>query len=471
MVFANLLFLYLFLPLNILLYFLIKNHTARNVIQVVFSLIFYAWGEPVWIFLLLFTTFADLLFGMAIETSRAKGRGKLPLVLSLVFNLGILGVFKYSGFFLENLNSLFGWRLPLPSFTLPIGISFYTFQIISYLVDVYRGEVKAQRSYLKFLLYVSMYFQLVAGPIVRYQVVEKEIEHRTTTLEDFSTGLTRFLVGLAKKVVIANTAGTLASQYLDGNLSQLSVLGAWFGILLFTLQIYYDFSGYSDMAIGLGRIFGFHLDENFNYPYISRTATEFWRRWHISLGSFFRDYLYIPMGGNRRRPYLNLFVVWFLTGMWHGASWNFILWGLYFGLLIFAERLFLKRLLEKLPRILSAFFSHLYLLLAVMVGWVFFYFTDLNKVWEFLGILFGAAGHALSDLGLEIAVANNLWWLLISVAFCLPIVPAVKRLFDRRPGGQVLAANLQILTNVVLLLACTALLVGQSYNPFLYYRF
>lgn len=467
MVFANLLFIYLFLPLNILLYFLSKKIVWRNLVLVAFSFVFYAWGEPVWVMLLLFSASFDYMHGRMIERYRGTWLAKAAVVSSLVINLSLLGTFKYSGFFVRNLNAVLGTQFSVPSFALPIGISFYTFQTISYVIDVYRGDTKAQTNPVYYLLYLSMYHQLVAGPIVRYRDIDREICSRTTDAAAFSEGLTRFIFGLAKKVLIANTAGDLASQYLDGDLAGLTVAGAWFGTLLFSLQIYYDFSGYSDMAIGLGRIFGFHYRENFNYPYISKSATEFWRRWHISLGSFFRDYVYIPLGGNRRHQYLNLAIVWFLTGLWHGASWNFILWGLYFGALIALEKKFLHQALEQIP----AFFSHLYLLLLAALGWVLFYFTDMKRLGQFLRILFG--GAPLWDSRVEISIVNNLFWLLAAILFCAPIVKSVKAFVSKWLNGNQLSVALicQTAVNVMLLTVSTAMLVGQSYNPFLYYRF
>ena len=334
MVFSNLIFLCLFLPANILLYYLTRNPAWRNGVLIFFSLFFYAWGEPVWVTLLIFSATIDYFHGKICEKYTGRWQAKAALISSLVLNLGLLGVFKYSGMAVESLNALTGLSLPVPAFSLPIGISFYTFQTISYVVDVYRGQVRAQKSYWRFFMYVSMYPQLVAGPIVRYTDVAEQIDSRHTTREDFVKGISRFCAGLGKKVLIANLAGDFASQYLDGDLTSLTTAGAWFGILMFTLQIYFDFSGYSDMAIGLARLFGFHYMENFNYPYISQSVSEFWRRWHISLGSFFRDYVYIPLGGNRSHTFRNLLIVWFLTGLWHGASWNFIVWGLLNGIVI-----------------------------------------------------------------------------------------------------------------------------------------
>ena len=319
MVFASLTFLGFFLPLTLLVYFLLPRLAWRNAWMVVASLWFYAWGEPVWVVLLLISAGVDYVHALIITRYRSHPLVRLAVVSCLVINLGILGVFKYSGFLMQNINLLLGTQLPVPSFALPLGISFYTFQTISYVIDVYRGEVPAQRSFWKFLMYVGMFPQLVAGPIVRYGHIMEAIESRVASLSDISQGITRFCVGLFKKVAIANIAGELVVRYLERDLATLSTGEAWFGLSMFALQIYFDFSGYSDMAIGLGRMFGFKFNENFEHPYIARSATEFWRRWHISLGTFFRDYLYIPLGGKRRHPFRNLFIVWFLTGLWQGA--------------------------------------------------------------------------------------------------------------------------------------------------------
>lgn len=471
MVFSNLLFLYLFLPLNILCYFLCRKTSHRNILLICFSLVFYAWGEPVWVCLLIFSATLDYFLGRYIAENDNKVKKKAALAASVCINLGLLAIFKYSGFLYENINAIFGTSLAVPSFSLPIGISFYTFQTMSYTIDVYRGKVPAQTSFLNFLLYVSLYFQLVAGPIVRYADINAQLGKRQVRLSAFLSGFQRFVLGLSKKVIIANAAGELVDKYMAGSLSGLTVGGAWFGALMFTLQIYFDFSGYSDMAIGLGHMFGFTLPENFNYPYISKSATEFWRRWHISLGSFFRDYVYIPLGGRRSHQFRNLFIVWFLTGLWHGASWNFILWGLYFGVLIGLERLFLQKVLNKLGTVVS----HIYLLFTVMLGWVMFYFTDIKKLWQYLGIMFGSGGAKLYDIYVQSDFLGNIFWLVLAVFLC---TPAAKRLYERVVRGvtgnyaktQVIKV-IEALAICTLLFICTMLLVGDSYNPFLYYRF
>ncbi|MEG2203935.1 MAG: MBOAT family O-acyltransferase [Oscillospiraceae bacterium] len=437
-------------------------------VLIAFSMFFYAWGEPIWISLLLFSAAIDYVHGLVIEKYRGRLGAKLAVASSLVLNLGLLGIFKYSGFLYSTLNSLFGLQLNVPAFALPIGISFYTFQTISYTIDVYRGDAEPQHSFAEFLMYVSLYFQLVAGPIVRYRDVAVEINHRHETVEELSRGFNRFCIGLGKKVLIANTAGRLAAPYLDGQLASLTTLGAWFGIILFALQIYYDFSGYSDMAIGLGWIFGFHFLENFNYPYVARSATEFWRRWHISLGSFFRDYLYIPLGGNRRHQYLNLLITWFATGLWHGASWNFVLWGLFYGALIMLERLIGLKRVEGIWRPVG----HLYLILAMLFGWVLFYFTDLSAGIGYMGRMLGLGGGAWYDLRTIIDIANNVLWLLLALVFCAPVIRWLGGLREQLSADkQRVLQGLCPIFNLVLLLLCTAMLVGQSYNPFLYYRF
>ena len=468
MVFSSLFFLYIFLPANIILYFLARTNRVRNWIMVAFSLVFYAWGEPVWIFLLLFTAFLNWLLALTMEKHLGTPRAKYALVAAVAVDLWLLVIFKYTGFLYENINAILGTSFRDPGIALPIGISFYTFQIISYMADVYRREVEAQPSFLKFLMYVTMYHQLVAGPIVRYQWIAQEIDHRRTDVTEVWNGLCRFSVGLCKKVVVANAAGKLASQYLDGDLARLTTAGALFGILMFTIQIYYDFSAYSDMAIGMGRIFGFHYMENFNYPYIARSVTDFWRRWHISLSTFFRDYVYIPLGGKYSHQLRNICVVWLLTGLWHGASWNFVLWGAFYGLLLIREKKFLLRGLQRLP----GGVGWLWAFLCTLVGWSIFYFVDLGRLLEFLPILFG--GRLAPDPGLWVTVQNNCFWLILSIAFCAPILPAIKGLARRyavQDGQQAALVAAQAAGCLGLVLISTAYLVGQSYNPFLYFRF
>ena len=425
-------------------------------------MLFYAWGEPVWVSLLLFTVLVDYYFGLKVDKYRGRWQSKAALASAITANLAVLAFFKYSAFLAENINLLFHTQLPYYQYGLPLGISFYTFQAICYVVDVYRGEVEGQKSFPKLLLYISLFPQLVAGPIVRYKDIADQIEHRVITPAGFSEGITRFTIGLGKKVILANTAGELGGVYLNGSLAEATILGAWLGIILFALQIYFDFSGYSDMAIGLGRMFGFTFKENFNHPYISTSATEFWRRWHISLGSFFRDYVYIPLGGNRSYHLRNMFVVWFLTGFWHGASWNFIVWGLYYGCLIMLEKKFLLGVFAKLPRLVS----HVYLLVAALVGWVFFYYTDLTKAVEFLGIMFGLGNHQLVSEDDITTIYNNFIFLVLASIGCTPVLSFLPRINNRFCW-----AVAKPLVGLLLLMVCTVLLVGNSYNPFLYFRF
>jgi alginate O-acetyltransferase complex protein AlgI len=472
LVFASLTFVYLYLPIGLALYFLLRGTKARNVLLVLLSFAFYAWGEPVWVALLFASAAGDYVHGLLIERYRSSSWvPKTILVSHLVLNLGLLAAFKYSGFFVSNVNLLLGTELPVPSIAMPIGISFYTFQTISYVVDVYRGNVRAQHSFVAFLLFVSLFPQLVAGPIVRYAEIEHELTDRRTTLRDFSEGVCRFAVGLFKKVCIANVAAELVALYLDGDLTRLAVAEAWFGLLAFTFQIYFDFSGYSDMAIGLGRMLGFRFPENFNHPYIARSVTEFWRRWHISLSSFFRDYLYIPLGGNRRHPVRNLFIVWMLTGLWHGASWNFVFWGIYYGVLIYIERLGVGALLNRLPRAVS----HLYLIAIVMFGWALFYFEDTARLVAFAGVMFNTAGTPLTSVELETTLYTHAFWLVLAFVMCTPL-PSMLRtraselLAGLGPRWQALAAS-DAVANFVFLVASSAMLVGHTYNPFLYFRF
>ena len=465
MVFASLVFLYVFLPLNLLFYYAWDNARYRHGLQIVFSLVFYAWGEPIWVSLLLFTSAFDYSIGRLIDGYRSFA--KLFVAASLTMNLGLLGVFKYSGLLVTTANSAFGTHFHSPGYSLPIGISFYTFQTISYVIDVYRRDVPAQRSYVKFLFFVSLFHQLVAGPIVRYAHIMREIDLREHRVSDFSRGVTRLCVGLFKKVVVANVAGELVKRYLDGELSSLSVAEAWFGLCMYTLQIYFDFSGYSDMAIGLGNMFGFHYHENFQHPYVARSVTDFWRRWHISLSTFFRDYVYIPLGGKNHLPYRNLFIVWALTGLWHGASWNFVCWGLYYGVFIALERLALARVLDRLP----ALFRHVYLVAVVVVGWALFYFTDFARLRAFLRVLFGLAHTALVGPDFVDVVAKHALWLAAAVLMCAPVVPALRRrLFRDDPLPRWVHVALAFM-NIGIVFVATSMLVGKSYNPFLYFRF
>lgn len=471
MVFSSLNFMYLFLPVCLLLYFILRSIKARNYLLLAMSLLFYAWGEPKWIILMIVTTLIDYGAGLLVDKYRGQKLAKWALAGSVVITLSFLAVFKYLGFFNQNLNQIFGAELPTQIFNLPIGISFYTFQAITYVVDVYRGKAQVQRSYANLLLYVALFPQLIAGPIVRYTDIAAQLENRETTLPGFSKGITRFVTGLGKKVLLANIAGQVATSLIGGDLSQASVLGAWLGIFAYTFQIYFDFSGYSDMAIGLGHMFGFTYVENFNYPYISKSITEFWRRWHISLSTFFRDYVYIPLGGNRRHQLRNMFIVWALTGLWHGASWNFVLWGLYYFVFLAIEKLFLGKFLEKLPAVVG----HVYALFIIVVGWVFFYFDDVSRLGQMLKLMFGFSGQAGVLPTDTVLLKNHLVFFLVAIIACIPVSKLVKALlirFSRKgPVQESLAGAAGILYDVALLFFSTAALVGASYNPFLYFRF
>ena len=469
MVFSNLLFIYLFLPLCLFLYYLTKKPAVRNGVLIVFSLIFYSFGEPVAILLMASSTLIDYFNGRFIEKNRGRKIAVLGVIISLVYNLGALCLFKYSGFLVTNFDLLTGLSIPVPKLTLPIGISFYTFQTISYVVDVYRGKTKAQRNYFNYLLYVSMFFQLVAGPIVRYTDIAEQIGDRKCTAEDMFGGWVKFIIGLGKKVIIANCVGGITDSLIGNSAVPASVLAAWSGIILYTLQIYFDFSGYSDMAVGLGKMFGFSLPENFNYPYISKSASEFWRRWHISLGSFFRDYVYIPMGGNRRHQLLNVAVVWFLTGLWHGASWNYILWGLYFGVLISLEKLFFGKVLDKLP----AVFSHIYMLIVIIFGWLLFYFEDMGAMGQCLKVMFGAA-PAADDITVSL-LKGSCFVIAAGIIFSCPVygyvVKKAEAAAERSAAARVIFQIIGMILLLGVLTVSSLLLVKQTYNPFLYFRY
>ena len=469
MVFSSLLFLYAFLPVCLLLYFLVPGLTGKNIVLLCASLVFYAWGEPVYVFLMLAVAALNWGFGLLLE----KRPEKLWLALCVALNLASLVVFKYAGFLVENCNALFGAAFRAPQISLPIGISFYTFQALSYSVDVYRKDVGAQRSYWKFLLYVSMFPQLIAGPIVRYVDVAAQIESRESDPENVCRGVTRFCVGLGKKVLLADHVGQVADQLLGGSFTGATTLGIWLGALMYMFQIYFDFSGYSDMAIGLGRIFGFRYMENFKLPYTSKSISEFWRRWHISLSSFFRDYVYIPLGGNRKHVYLNLFVVWALTGLWHGASWNFVLWGLYFFVLLCIERL-LKKQLPKIPKPVR----HILTLLLILISWNVFYHTDLGRLRESFAIFFGFAGSGFTSETTNMLLRNNLPLIAICAVGCSAIpqftgnVVGLLCAEKREDGiGHKVYAGLTFVFDLALLALATISLAGSSYNAFLYFRF
>lgn len=474
MVFSSLIFLYLFLPLFLLIYSLMRGTAARNVVLVLFSLAFYAWGEPVYVLLLMASASFNYGMGrwMGRWAERPKGR-RAVLILSVAVNLAVLAVFKYAGLFVETFNQLSGLAVPVPHISLPIGISFYTFQAMSYVVDVYRDQVKVQRSWLRFLLYIALFPQLIAGPIVRYADIEGQLEERHASHEDIFYGLLRFSTGLGKKILIADYAYGVCSQLLDGALTSATTVGTWLGVLMFAFQLYFDFSGYSDMAIGLGRMFGFKYSENFSLPYMAHSITDFWRRWHISLSSFFRDYVYIPLGGNRRRRWLNLLITWALTGLWHGASWNFLLWGLYFFALLAVEKQ-IDPVLRKLPKAVR----HLLTMFLVVIGWTIFYFTDFARLGQAFQVLFGAAGGGLISGQVRILLVNNLPLLAVCVLGASPLPRAIGDWFGllctdqgREGWKQKVYVAVCYVFCVVLLALSTVSLVGSGFSAFLYYRF
>ena len=475
MTFSSLIFLTAFFPVTAIVYFLLSRFPkVRNGWLILASLVFYGWSGVQYLLIILASSVVNYALGLVVH--REGRRNKAYLVVSIVFNLLLLGFFKYFNFLADNLNilcnQLFGVTFAAPRIPLPIGISFFTFQILSYVIDVYRGKVLPQRNYFKVLLYIVFFPQLIAGPIVRYIDIEREITSRRSTTEDVTEGILRFIRGLCKKVLIANQLAQIADAAFE-NIPGCTSGTAWLGVICFTLQIYYDFSGYSDMAIGMGRIFGFHFLENFNYPYISRSVQEFWRRWHISLSSWFRDYVYIPLGGNRKgkgRTYLNLIIVFFLTGLWHGAGWNFIVWGLFNGLFLLIERNgTVHRALEKIP----AFFRHVYAMLVVMVGWVFFETDTLEASFAYLGKMFSFQSMSVSGLSAMLTPVM-IAVLVFAVIFCTPVLPAIRKRFrDRFPAAQ--GNNLLFAGKAALYLAglvfCVVKLATGEFNPFIYFRF
>ncbi|MBR6740283.1 MAG: MBOAT family protein [Clostridia bacterium] len=469
MVFSTLTFVYLFLPVTVILYFLLPSLKAKNIILTVMSLLFYAWGEPIFLFLMLFTALLNFVCGLLIDRTEGKKK-KAWLVVSVVLNLGMLGFFKYAGFILENLSALTRLNLPMWQIALPIGISFYTFQSMTYTIDVYRGDAAVQRSFYKLLLYISMFPQLIAGPIVRYADVSVQIEQRKTTLQGAANGITRFLIGMGKKLLIANYCGKICTSLLAEGSSG-TVLGGWVGLIMFAFQIYFDFSAYSDMAIGLGHIFGFNFKENFNYPYTATSITDFWRRWHISLSSFFRDYVYIPLGGNRRMQVRNIFVVWLLTGFWHGAEWNFMLWGVYFGILLLLEKFVFAKLIAALPKLITRAVT----LFLVLMSWALFYFTSLEELGSFFMRIFGAGGGAAVSDALLTLLENNSLLIAVCILASLPLGRLVGGLRSSmiRDGGKLenVALSLNLIFNLVVFAVCTVVMVTETYNPFLYFRF
>ena len=466
MVFSSTIFLCVYLPLVLLGYYICPKK-GRNLFLLIASLVFYAWGEPKYVFLMIFSILVNYIFGRLMDKHREnKKRLKLMLVLSVVIDIGLLSVFKYTDFIITNVNAIFGANFDLLNIALPIGISFYTFQAMSYTIDVYRDDVRVQKNLIDFGMYITMFPQLIAGPIVRYADVQDQLADRSVTTADFSEGIMRFVVGLGKKVLLANQMGAVWSEiYALGG--DVSALMAWTGAIAYTFQIYFDFSGYSDMAIGLGRMFGFKFPENFRYPYQSVSITDFWRRWHITLSTWFKEYLYIPLGGNRRglaRQALNLLIVWSLTGFWHGAGWNFVMWGLYYFVILFIEKLFLLKALDKLPK----FFRHVYALLLIIIGWVIFASDDVSVLLPFLGSMFGANG-AIGGMDVYTLLTKAA----LLVICCIASTELPKKLFLSAAGAmnEKAAFTLKSVLTIALLALSMILLIGDSYNPFLYFRF
>lgn len=466
MVFSSTIFLCVYLPLVLLGYYICPKK-GRNLFLLIVSLVFYAWGEPKYVFLMIFSILINYVFGRLMDKHREnKKRLKLMLVLSVVIDIGLLSVFKYTDFIITNVNAIFGANFDLLNIALPIGISFYTFQAMSYTIDVYRNDVRVQKNLIDFGMYITMFPQLIAGPIVRYADVQDQLAERSVTTADFSEGVMRFVVGLGKKVLLANQMGAVWSDiYALGG--DVSALMAWTGAIAYTFQIYFDFSGYSDMAIGLGRMFGFKFPENFRYPYQSVSITDFWRRWHITLSTWFKEYLYIPLGGNRRglaRQALNLLIVWSLTGFWHGAGWNFVMWGLYYFVILFIEKLFLLKALDKLPK----FFRHVYALLLIIIGWVIFASDDVSVLLPYLGSMFGANG-AIGGMDVYTLLTKAA----LLVICCIASTELPKKLFLSAAGAmnEKAAFTLKSVLTIALLALSMILLIGDSYNPFLYFRF
>lgn len=466
MVFSSLVFLFAYLPITLLIYYIVPRK-GRNLFLFFINLVFYGWGEPMLVFLMLFNVFFNYLGGYLVDKYRHDAKKKkLFLVLTCVLDIGILAVFKYTGMITDTLNMLPWLNIPDLKISLPIGISFYTFQTMSYVIDVYRDDAPVSKSFINFGTYLALFPQLIAGPIVRYRDVADQMINRRETLAQFTKGVKIFCIGLGKKVLIANQMGLITKALFETtHVEPHGVLGTWFGIAAYTFQIYFDFSGYSDMACGLGNMLGFEFLKNFNYPYISRSITEFWRRWHISLSTWFKEYVYIPLGGNRKgvkRQIINLLIVWGLTGLWHGAAYNFIFWGLYYGLLLILEKFVLKKYLDKLPPVLQ----HVYTLFIVLIGWTLFYFTNVNQLFATLGDMFNFSKGLISDTTLNLLLSN----LPVLVVAAVASTPLAAKLYERVKHVRYMWVAETLFVAVVLFLS-TASLVNQSYNPFLYFRF
>ena len=468
MVFSSIVFLYIFLPIMLLIYFVVPRK-LKNAVMILASLVFFAWGEIRYIFIMLILAVMDFFCGKGINKNEGnKPKQKLYLFIDIGVNLLILFFFKYADFIITNINEILNTQIPLLNIPLPIGVSFNTFQSLSYIIDVYRGIVKCEKSFYNYLTYTTLFPQIIAGPIVRYETVDEELETKKISIDNFSKGMRRFIIGLGKKVLIANNVGTLWNIIEIGEYSEMSMLLSWISIIAFALQIYFDFSGYSDMAIGLANIFGMDFDENFNYPYISKSITEFWRRWHITLGSWFRDYIYIPLGGNKKgflKQIRNILIVWFLTGAWHGASWNFILWGLFFGVILILEKVILLKLLKKLP----TWTNYVYTAFLVLISWVIFAFEDLGKVKDYLFTMFHLnKTNIVNEEGLYY-LKNYFIIIVIGLILSTPVISKLLKKLEKKQSNirSILITGVYI----GILVLSTASLVSDSYNPFLYFRF
>lgn len=464
MVFSSLVFMFAYLPITLLAYYLVPRQ-GRNIFLFIVNLIFYGWGEPKLVLLMVFNIFFNYIGGWLVDKYRADAKKKkLFLIITCVLDIGILAVFKYTGMITETLNMLPFLNIPELQISLPIGISFYTFQTMSYVIDVYRDDAPVSKNFINFGTYVALFPQLIAGPIVRYRDVAEQLVNRRETLEMFTRGVKLFMVGLAKKVIIANTMGTLTTN-IFATTDENGVVGTWVGMIAYTFQIYFDFSGYSDMACGLGNMMGFEFLKNFNYPYIAKSITDFWRRWHISLSTWFKEYVYIPLGGNRKgvkRQILNLLIVWGLTGLWHGAAYNFVLWGLYYGLLLILEKFVLKKFLDRLP----SFVQHIYTLFIIIIGWGLFYFTDVGQLGEFMVDLFNFGNGICGDQAFNL-IMSNLPMLIIAAVASTPLAAMLYNRFEHTRFMWIP----ETLYCMGVLAVSTASLVNQSYNPFLYFRF
>ena len=464
MLFSSINFIYYFLPALLLCYY-ISPKQFKNYILLIFSLVFYSWGEPIYVFLMIFSAAFNYAMGNEILTYQQLHKNPKPtLIFTVIVNIFILSFFKYYGFATDIVNTVLGTDFHTTPLPLPIGISFYTFQALSYIFDIYNHKVTKHNRFIEFILYLSLFPQLIAGPIVQYKDVENQLRYRTVDMQDFGYGAERFIIGLSKKVLLANTLGSFHNMVIKMPESSQSTAAVWIGIICFTFQIYFDFSGYSDMAIGLGRMFGFHFKENFNYPYISKSVTEFWRRWHISLGSWFREYLYIPMGGNRVSPLrhiFNLLVVWSLTGLWHGANYNFILWGLYFGILLILEKYFLFRILDKISNKIRVCLTFV----TVVISWVFFSSETATEAFSYLGKMFFFKGIPFANADAHYIFASSILIIMISAVCSTPLV---SQAFEMLKSKKAIFANFILL---ILMILSTASLIYTSYNPFLYFRF